>query len=93
MVPQWGAFRFQQLTEPKSKQTRMDSTRASVLQVKHAGKSVLECLGPKFDGPPGRRVFDGQRTIQAASAPRPPTRGIINLRPGNLGGRGALISA
>ena len=26
------------------------------LQVKEAGKSVLECLGPKFDGHPGRRV-------------------------------------
>jgi uncharacterized protein (DUF2252 family) len=25
------------------------------LQVKEAGKSVLECLGPKFDGHPGRR--------------------------------------
>jgi uncharacterized protein (DUF2252 family) len=37
------------------------------LQIKEAGKSVLECLGPKFDGHPGRRVVDGQRTMQAAS--------------------------
>src|SRR5260370_13880204 len=37
------------------------------LQVKEAGKSVLECLGPKFDGHPGRRVVEGQRTMQAAS--------------------------
>jgi len=37
------------------------------LQVKEAGKSVLECLGPKFDGHPGRRVVEGQRMMQAAS--------------------------
>jgi uncharacterized protein (DUF2252 family) len=37
------------------------------LQFKEAGKSVLECLGPKFDGHPGRRVVEGQRTMQAAS--------------------------
>ena len=37
------------------------------LQVKEAGKSVLECLGPKFGGEPGRRVVEGQRTMQAAS--------------------------
>ncbi len=37
------------------------------LQFKEAGRSVLECLGPKFDGHPGRRVVEGQRTMQAAS--------------------------
>jgi len=37
------------------------------LQIKEAGKSVLECLGPKFGGHPGRRVVEGQRTMQAAS--------------------------
>ena len=37
------------------------------LQVKEAGKSVLECLGPKFAGAAGRRVVEGQRTMQAAS--------------------------
>ena len=41
--------------------------RALFLQFKEAGKSVLECLGPKFDGHPGRRVVEGQRTMQAAS--------------------------
>ena len=28
---------------------------------------MLECLGPKFAGHPGRRVVEGQRTMQAAS--------------------------
>jgi uncharacterized protein (DUF2252 family) len=37
------------------------------LQFKEAQRSVLECLGPKFDGHPGRRVVEGQRTMQAAS--------------------------
>jgi len=37
------------------------------LQVKEAGKSVLECLGPKYKGHPGRRVVEGQHTMQAAS--------------------------
>jgi uncharacterized protein (DUF2252 family) len=37
------------------------------LQVKEAGKSVLECLGPKFNGHPGRRVVEGQHIMQAAS--------------------------
>ena len=37
------------------------------LQIKEAGKSALECLGPKFGGHPGRRVVEGQRTMQAAS--------------------------
>ena len=37
------------------------------LQFKEAQKSVLECLGPKCDGHPGRRVVEGQRTMQAAS--------------------------
>jgi hypothetical protein len=37
------------------------------LQIKEAGRSVLECLGPKFSGHPGRRVVEGQRTMQAAS--------------------------
>ena len=37
------------------------------LQIKEASKSVLECLGPKFGGHPGRRVVEGQRTMQAAS--------------------------
>ena len=37
------------------------------LQIKEAGKSVLECLGPKFKGHPGQRVVEGQRTMQAAS--------------------------
>jgi hypothetical protein len=33
--------------------------------LKEAGRSVLECLGPKFDGHPGQRVVDGQRILQA----------------------------
>jgi hypothetical protein len=37
------------------------------LQIKEAGKSVLECLGPKFKGHPGQRVVEGQRMMQAAS--------------------------
>jgi uncharacterized protein (DUF2252 family) len=37
------------------------------LQIKEARKSVLECLGPKYQGHPGRRVVEGQRTMQAAS--------------------------
>jgi uncharacterized protein (DUF2252 family) len=37
------------------------------LQIKEAGKSVLECLGPKFEDHPGRRVVEGQRMMQAAS--------------------------
>src|SRR5262245_3431606 len=37
------------------------------LQVKEAGQSVLECLGPKFEDHPGQRVVEGQRVMQAAS--------------------------
>ena len=37
------------------------------VQLKEAGRSVLECLAPKFNGHPGRRVVEGQRTMQAAS--------------------------
>jgi uncharacterized protein (DUF2252 family) len=37
------------------------------LQIKEAGKSVLECLGPKFSGHPGRRVVEGQHIMQASS--------------------------
>jgi uncharacterized protein (DUF2252 family) len=37
------------------------------LQVKEAGKSVLECLAPKYNGHPGRRVVEGQHIMQAAS--------------------------
>src|SRR5262245_47440821 len=37
------------------------------LQVKEAGKSVLECLAPKYKGHPGRRVVEGQHMMQAAS--------------------------
>lgn len=37
------------------------------IQIKEAGRSVLECLGPKYHGHPGRRVVDGQRTMQAAT--------------------------
>ena len=37
------------------------------LQVKEAGKSVLECLGREFEDHPGRRVVEGQRIMQAAS--------------------------
>ena len=37
------------------------------LQIKEAGRSVLECLGPKFRGHPGQRVVEGQRMMQAAS--------------------------
>jgi uncharacterized protein (DUF2252 family) len=36
-----------------------------VLQLSEARTSVLECLGPKFDGHPGQRVADGQRILQA----------------------------
>jgi hypothetical protein len=35
------------------------------LQLKEARTSVLECLGPKFDGHPGQRIADGQRLLQA----------------------------
>jgi uncharacterized protein (DUF2252 family) len=37
------------------------------LQFKEARRSALECLGTKFSGHPGRRVVEGQRTMQAAS--------------------------
>ena len=37
------------------------------LQIKEAGKSVLERLAPKFAGHQGRRVVEGQRVMQAAS--------------------------
>ena len=37
------------------------------LQLKEARKSVLEILGVEFQGHPGRRVIEGQRTMQAAS--------------------------
>jgi uncharacterized protein (DUF2252 family) len=37
------------------------------LQIKEAGKSVLERLGPKYSGHPGRRVVEGQHIMQAAS--------------------------
>src|SRR5262249_39719490 len=37
------------------------------LQIKEAGKSVLECLAPKFKDHPGQRVVEGQRVMQAAS--------------------------
>jgi hypothetical protein len=37
------------------------------LQIKEAGKSVLESLGPKFSGHPGRRVVEGQHIMQASS--------------------------
>jgi uncharacterized protein (DUF2252 family) len=37
------------------------------LQIKEAGRSVLECLAPKFKGHPGQRVVEGQRMMQAAS--------------------------
>jgi uncharacterized protein (DUF2252 family) len=37
------------------------------LQIKEAGKSVLECLAPKTRQHPGQRVVEGQRMMQAAS--------------------------
>jgi len=37
------------------------------LQIKEAGKSVLERLGPRFKGHQGQRVVEGQRVMQAAS--------------------------
>src|SRR5207245_485887 len=37
------------------------------LQIKEAGKSVLERLGPKCAGHQGKRVVEGQRVMQAAS--------------------------
>ena len=37
------------------------------LQIKEAGKSVLERLAPKFKGHQGQRVVEGQRIMQAAS--------------------------
>jgi Uncharacterized protein conserved in bacteria (DUF2252) len=45
-------------------QTRV---RPLFLQIKEAGKSVLERLGPKFKGHQGQRVVEGQRVMQAAS--------------------------
>ena len=38
-----------------------------LLQIKEAGKSVLERLAPKFKGHQGQRVVEGQRIMQAAS--------------------------
>src|SRR5215813_14184452 len=37
------------------------------LQIKEAGKSVLERLASKFNGHQGQRVVEGQRVMQAAS--------------------------
>jgi uncharacterized protein (DUF2252 family) len=37
------------------------------LQLKEARTSALECLGVEFHGHPGKRVVEGQRTMQAAS--------------------------
>jgi uncharacterized protein (DUF2252 family) len=37
------------------------------LQIKEAGKSVLERLSSKFNGHQGQRVVEGQRVMQAAS--------------------------
>jgi uncharacterized protein (DUF2252 family) len=37
------------------------------LQIKEAGKSVLERLATKFNGHQGQRVVEGQRVMQAAS--------------------------
>jgi len=37
------------------------------LQIKEAGRSVLERLAPKFSGHQGQRVVEGQRVMQAAS--------------------------
>src|SRR5215467_5147062 len=37
------------------------------LQIKEAGKSVLERLGQKFEGHQGQRVVEGQRIMQASS--------------------------
>jgi hypothetical protein len=37
------------------------------LQIKEAGKSVLEQLAPRFKGHQGQRVVEGQRIMQAAS--------------------------
>jgi uncharacterized protein (DUF2252 family) len=37
------------------------------LQIKEAGRSVLERLAPKFKGHQGQRVVEGQRVMQAAS--------------------------
>jgi uncharacterized protein (DUF2252 family) len=37
------------------------------LQIKEAGKSVLERLAPGFSGHQGQRVVEGQRVMQAAS--------------------------
>jgi uncharacterized protein (DUF2252 family) len=37
------------------------------LQIKEAGKSVLERLAPPFNGHQGQRVVEGQRVMQAAS--------------------------
>ena len=51
--------------DPVAILARGDRTRVPAplfLQVKEAGKSVLECLGPKFDG-----LVKGQHIMQAAS--------------------------
>jgi len=37
------------------------------LQIKEAGNSVLERIGPRFEGHQGQRVVEGQRVMQAAS--------------------------
>jgi len=37
------------------------------LQIKEAGRSVLECLGPRCNGHQGQRVVEGQRVMQTAS--------------------------
>ena len=40
------------------------------LQIKEAGKSVLERLGPTFDGHQGRRVVEGQRVTSGTNLAR-----------------------
>ena len=54
------------------------------LQIKEAGKSVLERLAPKFKGHQGQRVVEGQRVMQAASDVFPGLDGGRRITPSLL---------
>ena len=52
------------------------------LQVKEAGKSVLECLAPRYKGHPGRRVVEGQHIMMIGPRPQasPPVHCTASAR-------------
>ncbi|MFL6795866.1 MAG: DUF2252 domain-containing protein [Xanthobacteraceae bacterium] len=70
------------------------------LQIKEAGRSVLEGLGRTFAGHQGQRVVEGQRVMQAASdiflgwtedLPSPRQFYVRQLKNRRLGGIGELV--